>query len=558
MSLAELLHKESKEDRGWLLGMGVLTGLSNAVIIAIITAASENAEAEPLDFRLLLLFMIGIVLFIISQRYIFRQTSLVFEHIVDRFRKRLTEKIKRSDLRNMERIGKANIYDKMSQRCSEISQMGAGISAALQSAIMTVFIIGYIAFISLPAFAMTIVIVSVGVFIYLKKQQAAIDLINISNRREVDLFDSITDLLEGFQEIKINFRKRQEVGGDVRKISTDVRDLKMETFNINSDNYIFAQVFFYVLVGAVVFVLPTFVDSYHTDITGVATAILFIIGPLSTVVSGIPAYTRADIAAREIVELENMLDRQNGRKSYPDAAASAPMPDEETAPDAEAVARLAEFDTISLEGVTFHYTDREGKSGFGVGPFSFDIRNNEVLFIVGGNGSGKSTLLKLLVGLYHPEQGQIKIDDRFRMNRDNAQIYRELFSVVFYDFHLFKKLYAIRNLDEERIHDLLVMMQLEEKTSFEEDRFTNLELSSGQRKRLALLTALLEDRPVYVFDEWAADQDPEFRAYFYHTILPDLKAAGKTVVAVTHDDMYFDTADRIIRLDYGSSSWIKN
>lgn len=544
MSLSDLLIRESEEERNKLLGMAALTGLSNAVIIALINVASENVEQDPINFRYLVLFLIGIVLFIISQRYIFRQTSKIFENIVDRFRKQLTEKIQQTELRIMEIVGKSNIYDKMTQRCSEISQMGAGISAALQSAIMTLFIIIYVAFISMPAFILTVVIISIGVFIYLKKQKQAIDLINVSNRREVDLFDSITDLIDGFKEIKVDREKRREVGEDVQSVSSDVRDLKIRTFNINSDNYIFAQVFFYVLVGAVVFVLPSFVDSYHTDITGVATAILFIIGPLSTVISGIPAYTKADIAAKEILELEERLDRHTGATDGDSGAAPAPG------------SKLRNFDAITLDSVTFHYTTKQGTPGFGIGPFNFDIKNNELLFIVGGNGSGKSTLLKMLVGLYYPEKGNIKVDD-FIVHEENAQTYRDLFSVVFYDFHLFKKLYAIQNLDEKRIHELLVMMELEEKTTFEEDRFSDLDLSAGQRKRLALLIALLEDKPVYVFDEWAADQDPEFRAFFYETILPDLKAAGKTVIAVTHDDRYFDTADRILRLDFGSMTWLK-
>jgi putative ATP-binding cassette transporter len=67
-----------------------------------------------------------------------------------------------------------------------------------------------------------------------------------------------------------------------------------------------------------------------------------------------------------------------------------------------------------------------------------------------------------------------------------------------------------------------------------------------------LLTAYIEDRPIYVFDEWAADQDPFFKRVFYYNFLPELKARGKAVLVISHDDRYYNVADRIIRLDCGS------
>ena len=68
-----------------------------------------------------------------------------------------------------------------------------------------------------------------------------------------------------------------------------------------------------------------------------------------------------------------------------------------------------------------------------------------------------------------------------------------------------------------------------------------------------LLTAYLEDRAVYVFDEWASDQDPIFKELFYLHILKRLKERQKAVVVVSHDDRYFSAADRIVRLDSGKA-----
>lgn len=178
------------------------------------------------------------------------------------------------------------------------------------------------------------------------------------------------------------------------------------------------------------------------------------------------------------------------------------------------------------------------------------MRAGEIVFIVGGNGSGKSTFLKLLTFLYSPMGGSIKVDGTDIREMDHSH-YRNLFSVIFSDYHLFDRLYGVRGVDDRRVQELLEVMEMESKTEWVDDRFTNIDLSTGQRKRLALVTSFLEDKSIYVFDEWAADQDPGFRKYFYEVILQDLKRQGKTIIAATHDERYFDVADRVLKMEYG-------
>jgi putative pyoverdin transport system ATP-binding/permease protein len=173
-----------------------------------------------------------------------------------------------------------------------------------------------------------------------------------------------------------------------------------------------------------------------------------------------------------------------------------------------------------------------------------------MLFIVGGNGSGKSTLLRILTGLYHSQSGSITMDGTL-ISQETAVWYRSHFAVVFSEYHLFDRLYGLGNVPAERVNEMLQLMQLTDKTAYKNGRFTSLDLSHGQRKRLALLVALLEDRPILVLDEWAADQDPPFRRFFYEELLPQLKQQGKAIVAVTHDDKYFDRADRVVKMEYG-------
>ena len=206
---------------------------------------------------------------------------------------------------------------------------------------------------------------------------------------------------------------------------------------------------------------------------------------------------------------------------------------------------------IEAKDIAFRYVAQGSDEAFHIGPVSLAARAGEILFIVGGNGSGKSTLLKVLTGLYPPGSGSLLVDG-IRVGGNNVQAYREMISTVFSDFHLFKEVYGLGDLDDDTVGRLIRSMQLDGKTGFSEGHFTKLSLSTGQRKRLALIVTLLEDRPIYAFDEWAADQDPEFRRFFYEELIQDLKRRGKTVLVVTHDDRYFRCADRVATMEYGA------
>jgi len=173
------------------------------------------------------------------------------------------------------------------------------------------------------------------------------------------------------------------------------------------------------------------------------------------------------------------------------------------------------------------------------------------VFIVGGNGSGKSTLAKLITGLYLPEAGEIYLNGQL-IGANNREWYRQHFAVVFSDFYLFDRLLGLDRQDlDQQAQQYLRQLQLDHKVTIRDGQLSTTALSQGQRKRLALLTAYLEDRPIYLFDEWASDQDPVFKEMFYTQFLPQLRSQGKTVLVISHDDHYFDQADRIIKLDYG-------
>ncbi|MGE8487966.1 MAG: cyclic peptide export ABC transporter, partial [Paraburkholderia nemoris] len=256
---------------------------------------------------------------------------------------------------------------------------------------------------------------------------------------------------------------------------------------------------------------------------------LYMIMPIEGLLSAIPNLSTARVALERVEQV------------------NAELPIEQTIAAPQATA----FESIVLEGVTHRYFREKENDVFTLGPVNLSFRPGELVYLIGGNGSGKTTLAKMLVGLYTPESGRILLNGK-EVDEAQRDAYRQHFSVVFSDFFLFDTLLGIRldNVDAAA-HALLEDLQLAHKVKIENGVFSTLELSQGQRKRLALLVSYLEDRPFYLFDEWAADQDPLFKDVFYRRLLPELKAKGKTVVVITHDDRYFHLADRYIKLDFG-------
>jgi putative ATP-binding cassette transporter len=256
--------------------------------------------------------------------------------------------------------------------------------------------------------------------------------------------------------------------------------------------------------------------------------------PLEVIISSLPIFGRANIALKKIEDLGLSLASRTSERSpeIPSDPATC-------------------VESIELAGVTHTYYREGDDQHFVLGPIDLKLFTNEVVFLVGPNGCGKTTLAKLLVGLYFPEEGEIRLNGK-PVTDESRREYRENFSVVFSDFFVFEQLLGLESprLDEQA-RDYLARLQLNHKVQVVEGGLSTTELSQGQRKRLALLTAYLEDRPIYLFDEWAADQDPLFKEIFYHQLLPELKARGKTVIVITHDDRYYSVADRLVKLEYG-------
>ena len=538
MKFFEFILKESDAPLGLILFMSTTSGIASASLLATINTAAEMVSNNESHTQFFLMYLVLFAIFVYAQNYALIKTTTGIEHAIRNMRIRITNKILLSELRFIEEGGHADIYVRLTQDSNLLSQSAQILVMASQSAIITVFSMLYIAWLSLTAFFLTIISLGIGILIYLLNNQKMSAELQSATVKEAEFFDMLEHLLSGFKETKLNHRKSHDLFERIEAISKETEALKVNVATQMTMTITIAQGTFYLLLALIVFIVPQFNPTFTDTILKLTTAVLFVMGPVSTLVGTLSTLTRTQVAVANVYSLEAKLDA-----SITDISLKHPP---EIAP---------QFHQIELEEIVFHYRDEHGNNLFSVGPINVTIRQGEILFIVGGNGSGKSTLLKLLVGLYFPTTGRLYLDNEV-IDQTNYQDYREHFAIIFGDFHLFDRLYGLPTINKQHLHALLRLMELERKTKYLDGKFTNLDLSTGQRKRLAMIAALLEDKPIYIFDEWAADQDPAFRKYFYEVLLKDLKAQGKTIIAVTHDDRYFDAADRVLKMEYGNLSSI--
>ncbi len=512
--------------------MAVITGLANSFLLAIVNHAADFIANKEVTTQYFIMYLLAFLLFIYGQRYSLSAAVSLIEEALSNIRTRLSNKLRKVDLSFYEKKGESILYNRLTNDNALLSQAIPRIAVAAQFITLIIFSLIYMSFISPISFCITLLGLIIGYFFFLmEKKKIKQSMIGIINH-ETEYFESLSHLLSGFKEIKINQLKSQNLYDTIVKNADETRDLKILSGKTQAKTAGIGRILVFSLIPILIFIIPVFNHEQTVNIYKITATMLFIYGPITIIFDIIPLFTQINVILKDIYNLEEEIDNAIHQDTF------------------HADLSYADFKEIQLNNLIFSYPKQRMAKSFSIGPIAEKITAGELLFIIGGNGSGKSTFLKLLVGLYYPQKGNIYVDEEI-IDDDTYQDYRELFSIIFTDFHLFDRLYGVETVDDKMVNYWLKKMWMDKITRFKEGRFTSTDLSTGQRKRLAFIAAVLEDKPILILDEFAADQDPDFRRYFYEEILLELKEKGKTVIAVTHDDHYFHVADRVLKMDLG-------
>ncbi|MBS4536685.1 cyclic peptide export ABC transporter [Clostridium sp. D2Q-14] len=521
---------KKKDDRSLLILsiLSIVSGFGNAIVIFTINMAVNSNN--DLKVKILVYFILGIILYVYGQKIMRVKLIELTNQIVYSKRMEIVKCLLKSPYNKFEKIEEGRIQSTLNNDTETISRFANILISGVTSAITLIICFIYLGFINIYALLLSVVIIFVIASIYYLVGRYANRIGEESRDLQNIFFKFINDLIGGFKELSLNEKRKNEFEIDMQKSSNKYRIKRGQSALAFANMFVIGELLFTLAIGFIVFIFPLILRNLdRTSISSYVFILLYMTGPVHGILNTIPNAIEARISLKRINNLISQISNSN-YKDYDDK-------------------QVAIQGNLNLKsnGIEYEYDKKDGQ-GFKVGPINYEFRSGEIVFITGGNGSGKSTLAKLLTGLYPPSKGYITLNNKIA----SQKLLNESYSTVFSDFYLFDKLYGIDYKGKEKeMQKYLNILQLDDKVKIEDGKFSTTRLSTGQKKRLALLVTYLEDRPIYLFDEWAADQDPEFRMFFYETLLPELKEGGKCIIAITHDDRYFKLADKVIKMEMG-------
>jgi putative ATP-binding cassette transporter len=523
MTLLRFLVRYSPAMVVWTSLAALLSGACSAGLIALINAAL-NRHGSPGTTLIIAFAALGLGRILANA-----VAQLTLSHFSQatsaRLRLDLVTKILAVPLRQIEDLGASKLMVALTEDILEITQ--ATLSIPIFAVNLAVLLGGavYLAWLSVPVFLAMFTFGVVGAVTYRILIRNGFSHLSAAREGQDRLFQHFRTLTEGIKELKLQRGRRESfLREDV--VAAEVRFIIAQNWN---------QLLFLALIGLILFLLPKMQAVSPQQMTGYIIATLYLMGPLAGLLGSLSVFSRASVSLSKVESLGLALSKNPNDNLAISGGSFASAP----------------FESLELTGVKHHYHREREDDNFMLGPLDLSLRPGELVFLIGGNGSGKSTLAKVVTGLYPPAEGQIRLNGVL-IGDTNRDEYRQCFSTVFSDYFLFDRIVGKGGAEgDRRAREYLEHLHLNHKVSIKDGVFSTTQLSQGQRKRLALLCAYIEDRPFYLFDEWASDQDPLFKEVFYNELLPELRSLGKAVLVITHDDRYFGCADRLIKLDYG-------
>jgi len=511
---------------------GIVSGVASTSLMALVNGnlTSLGHPAAAFTTKFWLLMGTALASQLLSRLVLLRLAT----RAVRTWRANLCRQLLEAPLRDIERHGSAGLMGTLTSDIAEVTEALTKFPMQCVNGVVIVTCFTYLFWLSWPMALAYLGMMALGVVVYeVLVKHSRKYMVQMRDTWDV-LIAQFTAMVNGNKELKLNGARRRAFAVD--EFAPTARKMMDVAWKFNSTFALAetsGQLFFYLLLLSVPVLAVRWGGASSEVITGFVVMLLYTSGRISEFVGTVPVFVRAKVAKQKIESLgmtlgSEMLDEHGPESAAPTGAVQ-----------------------IDLRGLEYRYQSDADENFFTLGPLDVSFVPGEVVFIIGGNGSGKSSFARVLSGLYVPTGGSLLLD-MVAVNDENRDAYRQHFSAVFSDFHLFRNLYEpLSDARRQEVLRYLDRLQLSKKVSLTDAGFSTVDLSQGQRKRLCLLNCFFEDRPVYLFDEWAADQDPQFKHVFYHQILPELAARGKTVVAITHDDHYFGLADRIIRFEEG-------
>jgi putative ATP-binding cassette transporter len=508
-------------------------GLSGGATIALIAMIHRALGESPAPLSTMAWAFAGICMVVLVTQIGSQLLLIRLSHgVTKRLSQHLCERIVDAPLRQLEEVGSHRLLAVLTRDVIVVAYALNGVPVVCVNLVTLVCGLGYLAWLSIPLFLAMALFLALGLTSYWATSAPGRRYLGIGREHLDTLMRHLRTMVEGVKELKIHLPRRKAFLDEVLESAhANVRHYQVLGQSVEAASISWGRLLFFVAIGMVLFGSPQVTPMERGALAGYILTILYLASPLEQIMAWLPLFNMARVSLRKIEELG--LTISHGENANRPAAF------------------IASWQHLELRGVTHTYYREREEGGFTLGPIDLTLVPGEVLFLVGGNGSGKTTLAKLFTGLYVPEQGEILLDG-VPITASNREAYRQLFSAVFTEPVVFEQLLgmAVPGVDE-RAEEYLRRLHLDHVVQVRGGRFSTTALSTGQRKRLSLLAARLEDRPIYLFDEWAADQDPLFKQVFYRELLPELKASNKAVLVVTHDDRFFGEADRIIALADG-------
>ena len=521
----------TKSSLGLLIFASILAALCGTAILAVLSLEAKTQHSRSVVPALS--FVAVLIAYRWSQIYVMRKASGSIELALNTSRIYVANKLMLLPLSEVEEMTKGRIIDGLTRHYEVLSQQLLPLIACFQSMIVAAFMLVFLVIISPIAGLITIGVGTILIVHFLATESTLKRELSATAEADVELSRMSEDIVNGFKELRLNSVKNSAINLDFQTKSSALTDHRTKRGRIWGDLFVAGTSYSYVIAAAVIFIIPILSGDGNSDTTRIVIPVLFLLGPITASIGGIQQLSTARFIIYNIRELENELEiRGEPSPQYTDY--------------------FNGFSKIKFSGLSYsHNKSAVSDTGFVVSELNMTIEAGKIIFITGANGSGKTTALRLFCGLYQPDRGQIELDGS-PLVAELRQSYRELFSTVFADFHLFRKPYALSEKGIIDLENTLISLRIRDILPVNlRDGYDANRLSTGQRKRLALALALAENRPILLLDEWAADQDPETRKEFYRTILPRIRDQGKTIIAVCHDDYYFDCADIRYHMDNG-------